>query len=124
MIYGLLADGVLVLHLAFILFVVLGGLLVLRWHWLAIAHLPAAVWGAFIELTGSDCPLTAVENNLRIKAGEGGYAGGFIEHYLMPVIYPAGLTRDIQFVLAGVVIVVNLAVYGWLIYQRKKRIRT
>lgn len=121
MIYGLLADGVLVLHLAFILFVVLGGLLVLRWHWLAIAHIPAAVWGAYIELAGSDCPLTAVENNLRIKAGEGGYAGGFIEHYLMPVIYPAGLTRDIQFVLAGVVIGVNLAVYGWLIYQRKKR---
>lgn len=120
MIYGFLADGVLVLHLLFILFVVLGGLLVLRWHWLAIAHLPAAIWGAFVELTGRGCPLTAIENSFLWQAGEAGYSEGFIQHYLMPVIYPHGLTRDIQFILAGIVIGINLAVYGWLIYQRRK----
>lgn len=121
MLYRLLADGVLVLHLLFILFVVLGGLLVLRFPRLAFLHVPAAIWGAFIELAGSACPLTSVENSLRLKAGESGYSEGFIEHYLMPVIYPQGLTRDIQFVLAGVVIGINLAIYGWLIYRRRKR---
>lgn len=121
MLYRLLADGVLVLHLLFILFVVLGGLLVLRFPQLAFLHVPAAIWGAFIELAGSACPLTSVENSLRLKAGESGYSEGFIEHYLMPVIYPQGLTRDIQFVLAGVVIGINLAIYGWLIYRRRKR---
>jgi hypothetical protein len=120
MTYHLLADAVLVLHLLFILFVVLGGLLVLRWHWLAVFHLPAAIWGALIELTGWDCPLTAVEIGFRQHAGEAGYSGGFIEHYLMPVIYPQGLTRDIQLILAGIVIAINLAVYGWLVYQRRK----
>lgn len=121
MLYRLLADGVLVLHLLFILFVVLGGLLVLRFPRLAFLHVPAAIWGAFIELAGSACPLTSVENSLRLKAGESGYSEGFIEHYLMPVIYPQGLTRDIQFILAGVVIGINLAIYGWLIYRRRKR---
>ncbi len=118
--YGLLADGVLVLHLLFIVFVVVGGLLVLRWHWLAIAHVPTAVWGAWIEITGNACPLTGIEKTLRLKAGESGYAGGFIEHYLMPVIYPHGLTREIQYLLAAGVIIINLAVYGWLIYRRKR----
>lgn len=121
MLYRFLADGVLVLHLLFILFVVLGGLVVLRFPWLALLHVPAAIWGAFIELTGSACPLTSVENNLRLKAGESGYSEGFIEHYLMPVIYPHALTRDTQFILAGVVIGINLAIYGWLIYRRRRR---
>ena len=121
MLYRLLADGVLVLHLLFILFVVLGGLLVLRFPGLVFFHIPAAIWGAFIELTGSACPLTSVENSLRLQAGGSGYSEGFIEHYLMPVIYPHGLTRDIQFVLAGLVIGINLAIYGWLIYRRRKR---
>lgn len=120
MIYPFLADGVLVLHLLFILFVVLGGLLVLRWPWLAIVHIPAAIWGALIELTGWGCPLTAVEISFRQHAGEAGYSGGFIEHYLMPMIYPHGLTREIQFILAGIVIGTNLAIYGWLIYRRRK----
>jgi hypothetical protein len=118
--YSLLADIVLVLHLAFILFVVLGGLLVLRYPLLAIAHIPAALWGAVIELTGGVCPLTPLEKRLRDLAGEKGYEGDFIEHYLMPVIYPHGLTRDTQFILAAVVIGINLAVYGWLIYRRKR----
>src|SRR5690606_21602726 len=109
-----------VLHLLFIVFVVLGGLLVLRWHWLAIAHIPAALWGAVIGLTGDTCPLTPLENRLRHLAGETGYQGGFIEHYLMPVIYPHGLTRDIQFILGGIVIGINLAVYGWLMYRRTR----
>lgn len=121
--YGFLADAVLVCHLLFIIFVVLGGLMVLRWPWLAIAHVPTAVWGAWIELTGNDCPLTGIENMLRIKAGESGYAGGFIEYHLMPVIYPPGLTRDTQYILAAVVIAINLAVYGWLFYRRKRASR-
>lgn len=121
MVHSLLADVVLILHLAFILFVVAGGLLVLRFPRVAIAHIPAVLWGIFIELTGGICPLTPMENRLRHMAGESGYSGGFIEHYLMPVIYPHGLTRDIQFVLAGVVIIVNLAAYGLLIYCSRKR---
>jgi len=120
-VHSLLADVVLILHLAFILFVVAGGLLVLRFPRVAIAHIPAVLWGIFIELTGGICPLTPMENRLRHMAGESGYSGGFIEHYLMPVIYPHGLTRDIQFVLAGVVIIVNLAAYGLLIYCSRKR---
>jgi len=119
--HSLLADVVLILHLAFILFVVAGGLLVLRFPWVAIAHIPAVLWGIYIELSGGICPLTPMENRLRHMAGESGYSGGFIEHYLMPVIYPHGLTRDIQFVLAGVVIIVNLAAYGLLIYCSRKR---
>ncbi len=115
------ADLVLVAHFAFIAFVVAGGLLVLRWRWLAALHLPAAVWGVFVEVTGRLCPLTDWENALRTAAGESGYAGSFVEHYLVPVIYPAGLTRDAQFVLAAAVIAINVAVYGWLAVSRRGR---
>lgn len=111
MIYSLLADFVLVLHVGFIVFVVLGGLVALRWPRAAIIHLPAAAWGILIELFGWVCPLTPLENSLRRSAGEAGYAGGFIEHYLLPVIYPGGLTREIQLVLAGGVVAVNVAIY-------------
>lgn len=113
--YRLLADAVVVAHLLFILFVVFGGLLVLRWPRLALAHLPAACWGALIEIGGWICPLTPLENGLREAAGEAGYPGSFIGRYLLPVIYPAGLTRELQFVLAGVVVAVNLAVYAVLL---------
>jgi hypothetical protein len=123
MLLGLLADAVLVLHLGFILFVVMGGLLVARFPRIAIAHIPAVLWGIYIELSGRICPLTPFENRLRHMAGETGYEGGFIEHYLMPVIYPHGLTRETQFVLAGAVILVNLSVYGWMIYGWHKRSR-
>jgi len=118
--YFLLADSVLVLHLLFIVFVVLGGLLAMRWRWIALLHIPAALWGVYVELTGRGCPLTGLENSLRQQAGEAGYSGGFVEHYLMPLIYPAGLTRDLQYILAGIVIGVNLAVYGWLLYSRRR----
>lgn len=119
MIYSALADLVLVVHFGFILFVVLGGLLALRWPRAAFVHLPAAVWGILIELFGWVCPLTPIENSLRRSAGEAGYSGGFIEHYLLPVIYPGGLTREVQFALAAIVVVVNLVVY--LIVWRRTR---
>lgn len=114
MLFRLAADAVLLLHLAFILFAVLGGALALRWRWAPLVHLPAAAWGLFVEITGRICPLTYLENTLRIKAGLSGYAESFIEHYLLAIIYPAGITREIQYALAGVVIVVNIAIYGWI----------
>jgi hypothetical protein len=107
----LLADLTVLLHLAFILFAVLGGLLALRWPRAAWVHLPTAAWAAAIELGGWICPLTPLENALRIRAGEAGYAGGFVEHYLLPLVYPAGLTREIQFALAGIMLLVNIAIY-------------
>jgi hypothetical protein len=119
MLYRLAAEGVLLLHLAFIVFAVLGAALAARWHWLAFVHVPAAAWGFFVELTGRVCPLTYAENYLRIKAGQSGYTESFIEHYLLAIIYPAGLTRETQFVLAAVVVVVNIAIYGWVFYPRR-----
>lgn len=109
--YGLLADAVVVLHLGFVLFVVGGGFLVLRWPKAAWIHVPAAAWGAAIELWGWVCPLTPLENWLRVQAGEVGYGGSFVEEYLLPVLYPGGLTREIQIALGIFVIVVNGAVY-------------
>jgi Protein of Unknown function (DUF2784) len=114
MFYRIGAEVVLSVHFAFIAFVLCGGLLAVRWRWVAVAHLPAATWGFFVEMTGRICPLTYAENYLRERAGESGYSQGFIEHYLLPVIYPAGLTRQIQFVLAGVVVLVNVLAYAWL----------
>lgn len=120
MIHRFLADAVLVLHLGFILFVVLGGLVVLRAPRLAWLHLPAVVWGACIEVFGWICPLTPLENRLRALGGEDGYAGGFIEHYLTALIYPAGLTRNLQFLLGMLVVAINLAVYLRLWQRRRK----
>ncbi len=117
MIYRFLADFVLILHLLFIAFVIFGGLLALRSRWIALAHIPAACWGAYIELTGGLCPLTVMEVGFRRMAGDAGYSGSFIEHYLLPIIYPAGLTRDIQFGLAGLGILINVAIYGSLVYR-------
>jgi hypothetical protein len=111
---GILAGVVVGLHLAFVLFVVLGGFLVLRWPRLAWLHLPAAVWAALIEFAGWVCPLTPLENQLRRAAGTAEYAGGFVEHYLRPVLYPAGLTRGTQYVLGAAVVGVNAAVYWWV----------
>ncbi len=115
--YRLLADSVLVFHLLFIGFVIFGGLIALRYAWVASIHIPAVCWGTFVELTGKLCPLTTLEVELRRAAGEAGYPGGFIDHYLLPIIYPAGLTRGIQFWLAGFVILINVAIYGWLLYR-------
>lgn len=111
--YRLAADAVLLLHLAFILFVLLGAALVARRRWLALVHAPVAAWGFFVEASGRGCPLTLAENYLRLRAGQSGYSGGFIEHYLLAMIYPAGLTRDTELVLAGVVVAVNAVLYGW-----------
>lgn len=119
MIYLMLADGVLLLHLLFILFVVGGGLLVLRWPRLAWAHLPAALWGALIECVGWICPLTPLENALRRMAGEAGYNDGFVEHYLLPIVYPGALTREIQSVLGLLVVGVNAAVYCLVLRRRR-----
>lgn len=120
MIYGLLADLLVLAHLAFVVFVVTGGLAVLRWPKVAWAHLPAAGWGALIEFTGWVCPLTPLENRLRGMAGEAGYSGGFVEHYLLPLLYPGALTREIQVALGVAVVVVNVAVYA-LVLRRKRR---
>ncbi len=119
MLYRLAAEAVLLLHLAFIVFALLGAAFAARRRWLVLVHLPAAAWGFFVELTGRICPLTYAENFLRIRAGQSGYTESFIEHYLLAVIYPAGLTREVQFVLAGVVVVINVAIYAWLFYPRR-----
>ena len=107
----MLADLVVILHFAFVLFVILGGLLVLRWPRLVYVHLPVALYGALIELVGWICPLTPLEKQLRESAGLQGYQGGFVEHYILPVLYPAGLTRNVQLVLGLIVIGMNLAIY-------------
>jgi len=114
----ILADLIVALHFGFILFVSLGGLLVLKWPKLMWLHLPAAIWGASIEFAGWICPLTYLENRLRSASG-GQYASDFIEHYLMPIIYPAGLTREIQIGLGIAVIVLNLLIYAKVIYRAK-----
>ena len=121
MLYGLLADFVVFLHLAFVLFVVFGGLLVLRRPRIIWLHLPAARWGAIMEFGGWICPLTPLEVWLRTKAGEEGYQGDFLEHYLMPVLYPSPLTRNIQLALGLAVVIVNLVVYGWLWRQLSRQ---
>ena len=112
--YPLLANLVLIVHLAFVVFVLCGGLLVLRWRWIAWLHLPAAVWGAVVEFTGWICPLTPLENWLRTQGGEAGYEQDFTTRYLLPILYPVDLTRDIQLLLGTVVIAVNAAIYCWL----------
>lgn len=120
-IYTLLADLLVLIHLLFILFVVAGSIAVIRWPWLATIHLPAVAWGALVELNGWLCPLTPWENSARHLAGEQGYTGGFIENYIIPIIYPAGLTRDIQIVLGLGVIAINLCVYGYVIFRSLHR---
>ncbi len=122
MLAGFAADLVVALHFAFILFVVAGGLLVLRWPRLAWVHLPVVAWGAGIELIGWVCPLTPLENALRRAAGQAGYAGGFIDHYLSPLIYPPGLTREHQLALGLFVTIVNVVIYG-MIALRRRRLR-
>ncbi|WP_122813702.1 DUF2784 domain-containing protein [Pseudomonas viridiflava] len=123
MIFRLAADAVVTFHLLFILFVLLGGLLVLRWPWAALLHLPAMAWGAAVELLHLYCPLTPLENALRSRAGDQGYDGGFIEHYLIPLIYPAGLTPQIQLWLGGIVLLINASVYGALLVRGVRRFR-
>jgi len=120
---ALAADALVIVHLAFVLFVVLGGLLVFRWPCWAWVHVPAFAWGAVIEFNNWICPLTPLEQRFRAAAGEGGYSGGFVEHYLLPLLYPAGLTREVQLGLGLSVLGVNALVYGtwWWLRWREKR---
>ena len=114
-----LANLLVVLHLLFVAFVGLGGLLVLRWPRVAWIHLPAALWGVVIELTGRICPLTPLEQALRRRAGESAYQGDFVSHYLLPVLYPRGLTRGAQLGLAALVLVLNLGIYAAVFRRRR-----
>ena len=114
------ADVVLVIHLAFVLFVVLGGLLALRWPRVAWVHVPVAIYGAAIEFIGFICPLTPLEVWLRRRGGEAGYEGGFVEHYVTAALYPSGLTREIQIVLGCAVLLLNGIVYAaWMRRHRR-----
>ncbi|MDB5747961.1 MAG: hypothetical protein JWP72_2809 [Massilia sp.] len=121
MTYALAAALVLLVHLVFVLFVVCGAVLLPRWPRLVWLHLPAAAWGVFVELTGRGCPLTALENLLRLRAGQGGYTESFIEHYILWLLYPGGLTRDTQLFLAAAVAAVNLCLYGWVFLRASRR---
>jgi hypothetical protein len=119
----LFADTVVVVHLLFIAFALAGGALVLARPWLALVHVPAAAWAAYTEFSGTICPLTPLENTLRRRAGQAGYDGGFVEHYVIPVIYPPGLTPSVQAALGTIVVAVNVAFYvaAW---RRARRVRS
>lgn len=114
LLYSLLADGVMLVHLAFVLFVILGALLVLRKRWIAWFHVPSALYGAAIEFFGWICPLTPLEQELRRRAGQGGYHGGFIEHYVGQILYPSNW-RQIHVLLGVVVILLNTGIYAWIL---------
>ena len=115
------ADAIVALHFAFVLFVVLGGLLVLRWPRVAWLHVPTVIWGALVEFTGWICPLTPLENRLRRAAGEPGYQGDFIAHYILPVLYPNGLTRNDQLMLGGAALALNVMIYGFVLVRHRRR---
>jgi len=123
MIYHLAADAVLVAHLAFVLFVVFGALLVLRWPGLIYLQVPAVLWGAIVEFSGILCPLTPLEVHLRKLGGDAGYQGGFIDHYVVALLYPVGLTREVQVVLGLIALVPNAAAYGWLLIRNRRALR-
>ena len=119
--YHLLADLVVIIHLTFVLFSVAGALLVIGWRKIFYIHLPAAVWAAWIEFSGKICPLTPLEKWLRIKGGDAGYSGDFVGHYILSILYPSGLTREVQFILGGVVVGLNIIIYGYILFPRKGR---
>ena len=119
--FRFLADATVVLHLAFVVFVLLGGVLVVRWPRVAWVHLPSAIWGAWIEFAGWICPLTPLENWLRQQGGGSAYTVSFVEHYLVPVLYPSALSRELQWVLGGFVLLINVVVYATAIRCRGRR---
>jgi hypothetical protein len=123
MAFQLLADVVVIFHLAFVAFALLGGLLIIKWKMAAWIHFPAAIWAAFIEFTGMICPLTPLENFLRRKSGVSGYDTGFIEHYIIPILYPESLNNDLQIVLGAVVILINAAIYAYVFLKRTRQQR-
>jgi hypothetical protein len=120
MIYRILADLVVILHLAFIIFVVIGGTLIIRWKWLWVFHLPAAIWGALIEFQGWLCPLTTLEWKLRQIGGQSAYERGFIEHYIVPIVYPDRLTPELQASLGVAVLILNGTIYCLFIWRRRR----
>jgi len=114
MLYRVLTDLTVAVHFAFLIFVVAGGFLARRYRWIAIPHVLAAAWGIYVEaMPGILCPLTPLENQFALRAGQAGYQGGFIEHYLIPIIYPEGLTRLAQYGLAVFIVLINVAAYSW-----------
>ena len=114
------ADAVLLLHAAFVLFAVFGGLLAWRWRWVAWLHLPAVAWAAFVEFSGRVCPLTPLENALRREAGEAGYGGDFIGNYVGSLLYPEGLTPPLQMLLGAAVVAINIAIYAAMLWRRAR----
>ncbi len=120
MLYRLAADGIVAVHFLFIVFVLAGGFLAWRWRWMPWIHIPAAGWGALIEFQHWICPLTPLENALRRQAGAAGYEGGFIEHYLIPVIYPAGLTSEMQIGMGIFVLAINALAYVGYVRRRRR----
>ncbi len=121
MTYRWAADALAIVHFGFVLFVALGSLLALKWPRVAWVHVPAALWGAAIEFGGWICPLTPLENRLRLLGGEAGYEGGFVENYLLALLYPEGLTRRMQIALGALVLMVNFIAYAWLARRRTRR---
>ena len=121
--YALLADAVVVLHLLFILFVLSGGFIALKWLKVVYLHIPAVVWGVYIEFSGKICPLTPLENWFRLKSGQIGYEGDFIERYIIPIIYPVNLTRDMQVTFGVIALLINVLAYSLLVLRLTKHIR-
>jgi hypothetical protein len=122
MTWRILADAVMVIHLAFVVFAVIGGFLAWRWRWLVYAHGPALIWAAWIELSSGICPLTPLENDLRMRSGEAGYSEGFLEHYLLPILYPVGLTKQNQWTLAVLLVAINVLAYSKFVRQRIRKV--
>jgi len=119
MLFRILADAVVVLHLGFLAFIPAGGLMAWRWRWLLWPHIAAIVWAVAIFTIRFDCPLTPLENSFRARGGEAGYAGGFVDHYIIPVLYPTGLSRSIQWVLGVLVLGVNVVAY--ILFMRRRK---
>ena len=119
LLYQLLADLIVLAHVAFVVFAVLGGLLAARWRWLVWIHLPAVIWAAIVEIFGWLCPLTPLENWLRQRGGERGYASDFIGRYILPALYPQELTREVQIALGAFVILINLTIYVWIFRTKR-----
>jgi hypothetical protein len=121
MLNAIAADAVLIVHFAFVAFVLAGGALVLRWPHLAWLHLPAVFWGAVVEFTGWICPLTPLENSLRSAAAETAYTGDFIQHYIVALLYPEGLTRNLQLLFGFIVVAANVLIYALLLARMRTR---
>jgi len=122
LIYLILAELVIAIHFLFIAFNVLGGLLAIWKKWIPFIHIPAVIWGTSIIILGGTCPLTPLEKFLRKMGGAEGYSGGFIGHYITPIIYPGGVTREIQIILGITAIIINILIYSYVIYRRRSKI--